>query len=168
VTDLQALERRIRALEDIEAITQVMHDYWYALDLKRWDALADCFTADVEADYGRPDWRHSGRDALVEWLHANESGERYKVSHAGHNPRVKLVGDDEATGLFKLHDWVRIEPSITLRSWGHYDMRFVREADGKWRIKRLGLDYVYKEEHLCYVGNAPPEMTPALSGPESK
>ena len=162
MSTLADLEKRVRAIEDTEAVKQVMHDYWYAIDLKDWEALANCFCTDVEADYGREDWRHSGRENLVAWLRANEGGENYSVSHAGHNPRVKLVGDDEATGLFKLHDWVRIEPAITLRGWGHYNMRFVRESDGQWRIKRLSLDYVYKEEMMSYVGNAPPSMTPAM------
>ena len=159
---IEELESRVRELEDVRAVEQAMHRYWYALDYKDWDELADCFTADVEADYGRPEWRHRGCDALVEWLRANEGGDNYRVSHAGHNPQVELVGPDAARGRFKLHDWVRIEPSITLRSWGHYDIEFARGADGRWRIDRLELDYVYKEEMMRYVGNEPPAMTPAM------
>lgn len=162
MSDLAALERRVRELEDLRAVEQAMHNYWYALDFKRWDELVDCFVEDVEADYGRPDWRHVGRDALVAWLRSNEGGDTYSVSHAGHNPRVEIVGPDSAKALFKLHDWVRIEPAITLRGWGHYHMQFVREADGRWRIKRLQLDYVYKEEMTRYVGNQPPTPTPAM------
>lgn len=160
--DLETLERRIQAIEDVEAVKQCMYDYWYALDLKDWDALPGCFTRDVEADYGRPDWRHRGRDTLVAWLRENEGGEHYHVSHAGHNPRVRITGEDEATGFFKLHDWVRIEPSITLRGWGHYDMGFRRDATQGWQIARLKLDYVYKEELFRYVGNDGPQLTPAL------
>lgn len=162
MSELEELRARVRALEDVRAVEQAMHDYWYALDFKQWDALEDCFTEDVEADYGRPEWRHHGRAALVEWLRANESGDHYSVSHAGHNPRVELTGEDLARGLFKLHDWVRIEPAITLRGWGHYQMEFLRCADGRWRIRRLKLDYVYKEELIKYVGNEPPQMTPAM------
>ena len=88
MSELEELRARVRALEDVRAVEQAMHDYWYALDFKQWDALEDCFTEDVEADYGRPDWRHQGRAALVEWLRANESGDHYSVSHAGHNPRT--------------------------------------------------------------------------------
>ena len=162
MTELEALAKRVRELEDLRAVEQAMHAYWYALDFKDWDALVDCFTEDVEADYGRPDWRHQGRDRLVAWLRENEGGDSYRVSHAGHNPRVELLGDDTARGLFKLHDWVRIEPAVTLRGWGHYQMEFLRGKDGRWRIRRLALDYVYKEEIVKYLGNDPPQITPAL------
>ena len=162
MTDLADLERRIGRIEDVEAIKQVKYDYWHHIDLKRWGELGNCFTEDISAYYGRDDWRIEGRKELVDWLRGNEGGEHYSVSHAGHNPQVKLLGEDQAEGFFKLHDWVRIEPSITLRGWGHYENRFVRESDGQWRIKTLVLNYVYKEEHLIYTGNEPPQMTPAM------
>jgi hypothetical protein len=85
------------------------------------------------------------------------------VSHSSHNSQIRILGPDRATGFFKLHDWVIIEPSITLKGWGHYSDEFTREEDGRWRIDRLMLDYAYKEEHYVYRGNYPPQMTPALS-----
>ena len=162
MADLQDLERRVRALEDVEAVRQTQYDYWHGIDLKDWKLVASCFTQDVRADYGRPEWRFEAREPLVEWLRANEGGEYYSVSHSGHNPQVKLLSDTHATGFFKLHDWVRIEPSITLRGWGHYANEFVKEADGRWRISVLTLDYVYKEELFRYTGNRGPELTPAM------
>ncbi len=162
MSELEELRRRLQILEDIEAIRQTKYDYFHALDLKRWDELGDCFAPDIVAEYGRPDWHVEGRTGLVEWLEANEGGDNYAVSHSSHNPQIRILSENEATGFFKLHDWVIIEPSITLKGWGHYDDEFVREEDGRWRIKRLMLDYAYKEEHYCYRGNYPPEMTPAL------
>ena len=159
---LEEIERRLRTLEDIEAVRQTKYDYWHGLDLKDWDRVKDAFTEDVKAHYGRPEWSFEGRDALVDWLHANESGEYYSVSHSGHNPQVTLLSETRARGFFKLHDWVRIEPSITLRGWGHYDDEFRKEADGRWRISVLTLDYVYKEELYRYVGNEGPDLTPAM------
>lgn len=158
----EELERRVRALEDIEAIRQAKYDYWHGLDLKEWDRVANAFTEDVQADYGRPEWRFENRDSLVEWLRANENGEYYSVSHSGHNPQVEVLSEKRARGFFKLHDWVRIEPSITLRGWGHYTDEFEKQADGRWRIKVLKLDYVYKEELYRYVGNEGPDLTPAM------
>jgi len=160
--DFAEIERRLQVLEDIEAIRQTKYDYWHGIDLKDWDQVANAFTPDVQANYGRPDWRFENRDALVSWLRANEDGEYYSVSHSGHNPQVKLLSETHATGFFKLHDWVRIEPSITLRGWGHYDDEFRKEADGRWRISLLTLDYVYKEEFYRYVGNESPALTPAM------
>jgi len=162
MSELEALRRRVEALEAIEAIRQTKYDYFHALDLKRWDQLADCFTEDIHACYGRPDWTVEGREALAAWLRSNEGGDRYRVSHAGHNPQVTLQDERHARGFFKLHDWVVIEPSTTLRGWGHYTDLFRKEADGRWRIERLELSYEYKEEHLTYIGNEPPRPTPAM------
>jgi hypothetical protein len=162
MSEIDELRRRVEALEAIEAIRQVKYDYFHCLDLKRWDELGDCFTEDIYARYGRDDWVAEGRDQLVAWLRSNEGGERYRVSHAGHNPQVKLLGEREARGFFKLHDWVVIEPSTTLRGWGHYTDRFRKDADGRWRIERLELSYEYKEELLRYIGNEPPVPTPAM------
>ncbi|MFP8877684.1 MAG: nuclear transport factor 2 family protein [Myxococcota bacterium] len=162
MSNLERIAERLQTLEDIEAIKQTQYDYWRKIDLKLWSELGDCFTSDIQADYGRPDWRVAGRDALVDWLRDNEGGEHYSVSHAGHNPQVRLLSSHEATGFFKLHDWVRIDPAITLRGWGHYTNRFAREDDGCWRISIMHLEYVYKEEHYAYAGSHPPEMTPAM------
>ena len=75
---------------------------------------------------------------------------------------MTLSSDNEATGFFKLHDWVIIEPATSYRGFGHYTDRFLREADGRWRIQRLELSYEYKEEHVRYIGNEPPAPTPAM------
>ena len=64
MTDLEALEARVRVLEDIEAIKNAMARYWRCLDDKLWDELPDCFTEDVIADYGQPGWRQEGRGAV--------------------------------------------------------------------------------------------------------
>ena len=112
--EIEELRTRIERLEAIEAIRQTKYDYFHALDLKRFDQLGDCFTEEIHACYGRPDWTLEGRQALVDFLVTNEGGDRYRVSHAGHNPQVTVVNEREATGFFKLHDWVIIEPSTTL------------------------------------------------------
>ncbi len=162
MSELDELRARVEALENIEAIRQTKYDYFHSLDLKRWDGLGNCFTADIFATYGREEWTLEGRDELVAWLRSNEGGDRYRVSHAGHNPQVTILDENHARGFFKLHDWVVIEPSTTLRGWGHYTDLFRREEDGRWRIERLDLSYEYKEEHLTYLGNEPPRPTPAM------
>src|SRR5262249_7061665 len=62
------LERRIQALEDVEAIKQLKHRYWRCLDLKLWDELAGCFTQDAHVEYGEGRYRFQGVKAIMHFL----------------------------------------------------------------------------------------------------
>ena len=96
MTDLEALEARVRVLEDIEAIKNAMARYWRCLDDKLWDELPDCFTEDVIADYGQPGWRQEGRGALV--VHYPQVAAHVGVPRAreGQRRRPCTRRDDEA------------------------------------------------------------------------
>jgi hypothetical protein len=161
MADADDLAARVQALEDVEAVKRCMYRYWRCLDHKLFDELPDVFAEDVRADYGMPGWGAEGRDQLVEFLHANESRDDYKVSHAGHNPEVDLTGPATAHGLFKLHDWVVLGGQTLMRGYGQYDVQFSK-ADGRWRIQTLLLHYAYREEHHVYIDNVPALLTPAL------
>ena len=49
MSDLAALEKRIQALEDIEAIKRLKYKYWRCLDTKSWDEMEECFVDDATA-----------------------------------------------------------------------------------------------------------------------
>ena len=54
MSDHPALEHRITVLEDIEAIRQLKHRYFFACDQKRPADVLACFAAGTVAiDYGR-------------------------------------------------------------------------------------------------------------------
>ena len=156
-----SLEARIRRLEDVEAVKRRMYTYWRVLDHKLWAELPGCFAEDVIGDYGMPEWRQIGREALVNFLRVNEGGPTYQVSHAGHNAEVDILGSDRARGLFKLHDWVVIGGATVMRGFGQYDVQFTRSRDS-WLIQHLKLHYAYREERLVYVDNQRLHVTPAL------
>lgn len=155
------LQARVQRLEDLEAVKRRMYTYWRVLDHKLWPDLPGCFTADVVGDYGMPEWRQVGRDALVNFLRENEGGPTYLVSHAGHNAEVDILDAQRAHGLFKLHDWVVIGGTTVMRGFGQYDVQFVRSGDS-WLIQHLQLRYAYREERQVYVDNQRLHMTPAL------
>jgi ketosteroid isomerase-like protein len=46
-SSLSDLERRIQTLEDTEEIKKLKARYWYYVDNKQWDNLADCYVEDV-------------------------------------------------------------------------------------------------------------------------
>ena len=159
------VETRLQVIEDTEAVKKAMFRYYRCLDFKRFEELGDCFTDDVTADYGMPGWNAQGRESLLEFLVANESREDYRVSHSSHNEEVEIIDSTTARGYFKLHDWVVMGGSTTMRGYGLYDMVF--EKSDLWRIRILKLHYVYREEHHVYVDNvATPSLTPALDSVE--
>lgn len=163
MTDLQALEARIRVIEDVEAVKKLMARYWRCLDDKLWDELPECFTEDVVADYGQPGWRREDRDALVAFLRANEGAPEVRISHGGMNPEVEIESETAASGIFKLHDWVVIGSQTRMRGFAQYRMRFVKQA-GRWKIRRLDLRYRYREDHAVFLDGQPAWTTPALEG----
>jgi hypothetical protein len=160
------LESRLQILEDTEAVKKAMFRYYRCLDFKLFDELGDCFTEDVIADYGMPGWSAEGRDALVQFLSANESRDDYHVSHASHNEEVEILDATTAHGYFKLQDWVVMGGNTVMRGFGTYDMLFTKRDD-TWRIKDLKLHYAYREEHHVYIDNVlTPPLTPALDPSE--
>jgi len=148
MTDLAALEARIRTIEDNEAVKKLMARYWRCLDDKLWEELPSCFTHDVVADYGQPAWRREGRDAI-------------RISHGGMNPEVEIESTSTASGIFKLHDWVVIGSQTRMRGFAQYRMGFEKQSDG-WRIHRMDLRYRYREDHAVYLDGKPAWTTPAL------
>lgn len=161
MTDLKALEERIRTIEDGEAVKKLMARYWRCLDDKLWSELPSCFTNDVIADYGQPAWRREGCDALVAFLRENEGAPEIRISHGGMNPEVEIESASTASGIFKLHDWVVIGSQTRMRGFAQYRMRFVKQAEG-WRIHRMDLRYRYREDHAVYLDGKPAWTTPAL------
>ena len=161
MSDLAALEARIRVLEDIEAVKNAMARYWRCLDDKLWDELPDCFTEDVIADYGQPGWRREGREALCAYLHENEGSPEVRISHGGMNPEVDVESKSEASAIFKLHDWVVIGSHTRMRGFAQYRMCFQKGGE-RWRIHRMDLRYRYREDHAVFIDGEPTFTTPAL------
>jgi hypothetical protein len=141
MTTLEDLEARVRALEEIHAITQLKHRYFRLLDHKEWDALRDCFTDDVETHYESGHYRFRGIEEamrfLSESLEGLTAGGRYAL-HLGHHPEIELLGENEARGRWTLH-----APTVDRgqgrvgRQDSFYEDDY-RKVDGHWRISRIG------------------------------
>jgi hypothetical protein len=143
MTTLEDLESRVRALEDIQAITQLKHRYFRMLDHKEWDALRECFTDDVETHYENGHYCFHGIDEamrfLSESLEGLTAGGRYAL-HLGHHPEIELLGESEARGRWTLH-----APTIDRGEGrvGRHDSFYedeYRKVDGQWRISRIGYE----------------------------
>jgi len=120
--------------EDRYALERLKYRYFRTLDLKQWDAFADCLTPDATGDYAGLTF--GSRDELVDYMRAN-LGPGLITLHTAHHPEIDVIGD-EATGIWYLEDTVLApELSFALQGAAFYEDRYIRTADG-WRIRHTG------------------------------
>jgi bile-acid 7alpha-dehydratase len=141
------LERRIAALEDLEAIKRLKYRYWRCLDLKRWDELASCFTADATVDYGGGAYRFQGVDAIMRFLRESLGTDTGALGfHHGHHPEIDLEGPTAARGIWALDNYLfNAGRKRGVRIAAYYDDRYAKVA-GAWKIAHTGYTYVFHEE----------------------
>jgi hypothetical protein len=136
----------------IEEIKQLKSRYFHGIDEKDWkmlretladDAVLD-FSGEVELHVGHhgvevaddpADWVLTGGDSGTEKI-AAIVGEIVSV-HQGHDPRIALTGEDEASGLWSMYDCLDYGDEV-FHGYGYYEETY-RRTDGGWRISNLKL-----------------------------
>lgn len=144
---LAELEARIQAIEDVEAIKRLKYRYWRCLDLKLWDEMTGCFTADATAAYGEGKYSFTGRDAIMKFLaEALGSGSGAVGVHQGHHPEIELKSPTSARGTWGLYNYMFFSgQNRGVREAAYYQDEYVK-LNGEWRIKHTGYRYLFHEE----------------------
>jgi hypothetical protein len=144
---LADLDRRLRVLEDIEAIKQLKYRYWRHLDLKEWDEMAACFAPDATVSYGEGKYEFRGVDAIMQFLRQSLGRETGSVTiHQGHHPEIELTGDTTATATWALYNYMFNERQRRgIRIGAYYRDRLVK-LDGAWKFRHIGYTYIFHEE----------------------
>ena len=124
------------AQDEIEAIKQLKARYFRLMDTKQWDAFGDVFTDDATLTASEDAaGTLRGRDAIVRRV--SEVLRDATTVHHGHMPEIELHGDDRATGIWAMYDYVDM-PQLVLHGWGHYHEEYAKRH-GAWRIRSLRL-----------------------------
>lgn len=136
MADLTGLERRVRALEDVEAIKQLKHRYFFSCDQKRPAEVRTCFVdGPMTIDYGRIG-QFDSADAMVAVFEQLACVDHMVEMHHAQNPQIELVDDDRATGTWGLYYFlIDTERQICTQLAGFYEDEYRREPDG-WKIAR--------------------------------
>jgi hypothetical protein len=138
--DAQALESRLRALEDWRLVYEHEVRYAHLLDTGQSDRVAsEIFTADAEIDYGTG--RLQGRDA-IHAFYSGFSGALLGTSHNLGNFHIEVKGDC-ARSLCRAMAWhwhknaarESMLPAADLLAIGGYQDELRREPSG-WRVCR--------------------------------
>lgn len=131
------LERRVQALEDVEAIKRVMRTYVNALVFVRWDDVVACFTEDARVEIGISG-THVGTQAITK-LFKGDIGTRHvgkEMIFLAH-PIIDVDGD-RAAGTWLLYHLFTEATHIETHAWvqGVYRCDY-RRVGRDWKIEAL-------------------------------
>jgi bile-acid 7alpha-dehydratase len=147
MSNVSDLERRISALEDVEAIKRLKYRYWRHLDLKQWDDLATCFAKDASVSYGGGKYAFQGVDAIMGFLRTSLGRDTGSVTiHHGHHPEIDLTSATTARGSWALYNYMFNEQQNRgIRIGAYYHDDYVK-VGGEWKFQHIGYTTLFHEE----------------------
>jgi ketosteroid isomerase-like protein len=144
------LWRRVRRIEDRQAIEDLAVRYCVAIDDRDYDALLRMYTEDATLGTA------VGAQAVVDTLRSIR--DTYgRTIHTPEAHAVTFAGDGEATGLVLSHAELDIADT-TVHTAIRYVDRYRRAADGSWRFVNRTLKVAY----ALPFGEMAESMTAAL------
>jgi bile-acid 7alpha-dehydratase len=144
MADLTDLEKRIRVMEDIEAIKKLKAKYFRCVDKKLWEEMEEVWVEDAVADYGMGIELLQGRKAIMEFLKKNLDRDSMISVHQGHNPEIEITSDTTAKGVWVLNDRLIIQTIATLNGWRYYEDEYVK-VNGEWKKKSTKITNILEE-----------------------
>jgi ketosteroid isomerase-like protein len=136
---LEELEKRLKTLEDLEAIRKLHHEYIFMLLNRQWDEIVDCFAEDATANIAHHGLRR-GRAELEKLFKENISkmnAGKLRDAHFVVQPVINVEGST-ASGYWLMYIMVADPETGKSLRWvqGRHDCEYV-EIDGKWKFKSV-------------------------------
>lgn len=132
-------------LQEIEAIKRLKYKYLRCLDLKLWDEMETCFTADATAAYGDGQYSFTNREQILTFLRSALGSPTRITSHRAQQPEIDLTSPTTAVGSWALDDTViDTDSNGLIRGAAFYRDEYVK-LDGLWKIKSTGYRRLFEE-----------------------
>lgn len=148
---LEALEKELQRLKDVQAIKELKSKYFCALDTKNWDELETTMAPDIETAYSNGKLVFHGPKEITDYF--KKSMPKTEITlHQGHNPQVWFESDTVAYGKWYLEDrliFAKGDPYEGLQVEGSaiYTDKYVK-IDGEWLIQDTGYIRIYEEQFM--------------------
>lgn len=145
---LEALEKEVQRMKDVQAIKELKSKYFTTLDTKDWDALETTLHPDIVTSYSNGKLVFHGPKEVTNYF--KESMPTSEITlHMGHNPVIWFESDTVAYGKWYLQDnliFASGNPYEGLQIQGSaiYTDKYVK-VDGEWLIADTGYLRVYEE-----------------------
>ena len=128
----QAIEQRLRLLEDERAIVDTLYAYGHAIDYGLRDEWLDCWTETAVLHW--PHESYTGREEIARAFDGHSHAPERYHKHVLVEPRIRVDGDRAtAESYFTRFDATVDGPLV--RSFGRYRDLLVRCDDGRWRFQ---------------------------------
>jgi 3-phenylpropionate/cinnamic acid dioxygenase small subunit len=133
VTNASSLEQRLRRLEDLEEINQVLVDYGEFLDQRDLESFGALWTEDAEFEMstGRV---ASGRGPICEMLADVMARSPRAAMHLETNSRITIDGDQASSSNMYAAASTQEDGLARVTILGHHYTDLARTAEG-WKIK---------------------------------
>ncbi|MGH8528901.1 MAG: nuclear transport factor 2 family protein [Nevskiales bacterium] len=162
--DTHQIERRLRVLEDIEAIRGLKTRYLASCDAKNPQGMRACFAdGPVHIDYGAVG-TFDRADALVKVFTELACHQHMVELHHGVNPQIEVLDENKAKGRWGLHYFLIDTKAKSLTQLGGYYEDEYRKVNGAWKISRthfvvtstLAMDVSEGAAKTLFAGRSPP------------
>jgi hypothetical protein len=148
---MDGTEARLRAIEDRNALGDLLHRYCRTLDEADHEGLRSCVTDDLHAEHGEMIPPIEGGDAFVAVVqHAPPSIKRWQ--HYVSNLEIDVRGDEATVWAF-LHAWHEVDLGAGYQlvpAGGRYEIDAVRTDDG-WRMRRLIVHHTWEPPEIAKI-----------------
>jgi ketosteroid isomerase-like protein len=132
-------EKRLKRLEDIEAIKDLHREYIYWVNECSWDKVIDCFTDECAVNIGKWGLR-KGKASLQKLFKQDIAGNNKGKGRDGHfaTQPVITVDGDSAVGHWLLYIMISNPETGMAMQWAHgrHDAQYTR-VDGEWKISAI-------------------------------
>ena len=130
---LEALEKEVQQLKDVQAIKELKSRYFCAMDTKDWEAMEATMAPDIETSYSDGKLVFHGPKEITNYL-AETMPKTEITLHQGHNPQIWFESDTVAYAKWYLQ----------------YDLLFDKgdtyeKIDGQWLIQDTGYLRIFEE-----------------------
>ena len=145
---LEALEKELQQLKDVQAIKELKSRYLYAMDTKDWEAFAATMAPDIETSYSDGKLKFHGPKEVTDYISSTMPKTEITL-HQGHNPQIWFESDTVAYGKWYLRDELIFDKGdpyegLGINGTAIYTDKYVK-VDGQWLIQDTGYIRVYEE-----------------------
>ncbi len=136
---LEEMEKRLRTMEDIEAIKDMHSEYLFYLLNRQWPQMADFFTDDAFVIVGKHATCRGRKEIyklFTEYISKMNAG-KDRDAHFAVMPVITVDGD-RASGHWMLYIFIA-DPktgAVSRFNQGRYDCEYLKR-DGKWKFSKL-------------------------------